>query len=153
SLFFFFCPLTIAGQSEQKPERAEDTFVAQHREAIRKNPEDVSFTLRLEVDKVQFKSGEIISVGVSFTSDSPKAYDVNGRTYDRGGRLDLDKYFLDHKKGVVDPLRDSLPGGAGGGISSNPTLSEKPWKVTFDLNEWFRFDQPGKFRLYVTAPR
>src|SRR5262249_31492830 len=49
-------------------------------------------------------------------------------------------------------LSDYLPG-AGGGISSNPTLSEKPHKMTFDLNEWFRFDQPGKFRLYVTAPR
>jgi hypothetical protein len=53
---------------------------------------------------------------------------------------------------VVDPLRDNLPG-AGGGISSNPTLSEKPHTMTFDLNEWFRFDQAGKFRLYVTAPR
>src|SRR5215813_12831693 len=152
SLLFLLCPLTVVGQSEQKHGGAEDTFVEQHREAARKNPDGVSFTLRIEEDKVQFKPGEIIRVEFSFSSDLPGAYDLDGAMYDRGGRLQLDKYFLDHKKGVVDPLSDYLPG-AGGGISSNPTLSEKPHKMTFDLNEWFRFDQPGKFRLYVTAPR
>ncbi len=151
-LFFLLCPPTAAGQSEQKQDGAEDTFVAQHREAMRKNPEGVSFTLRLEEDKLQFKPGEIIRVEFSFTSDLANAYDLDGATYDRGGRLNLDKYFLDHKNGVVDPLKDYLPG-AGGGIRSNPTLSEKPHKMTFDLNEWFRFDQPGRFRLFVTAPR
>jgi hypothetical protein len=152
ALLFLIRPHTVAGQSEQKSERAEDAFVARHREAVRKNPEGVSFTLRLEEDKVQFKPGEIIRVEFSFTSDAPNVYDLNGATYDRGGRLGLDKYFLDHKKGVVDPLSDRAPG-PGGGIRSDPTLSDKPHKMTFDLNEWFRFDQPGKFRLYVTAPR
>ena len=152
SLLFLLCPLTVIGQSEQKQDGAEDAFVVRHREAVRKNPEGVSFTLRLEEDKLQFKPGEIIRVEFSFTSDSPDAYDLDGATYDRGGRLNLDKYFLDHKNCVVDPLKDYLPG-PGGGIRSNPTLSEKPHKMTFDLNEWFRFDQPGKFRLYVTAPR
>ncbi|HEY9430064.1 MAG TPA: hypothetical protein VI260_01110 [Blastocatellia bacterium] len=113
----------------------------------------MSFTLRLEEDKIQFKPGEIIPVELSFTSDLPDTYDLDSATYDRGGRLNLDKYFLDHKNGVVDPLIDYPPAGAGGGIRSIPTLSEKPHKMTFDLNEWFRFDQPGKFRLYVTAPR
>ena len=129
SLPFVICPLVAAGQPEQKQDKTEDAFVAQHREAARKNPEGVSFTLRLEEDKSQFKPGEVIRVEFSFTSDLPDTYDLDGRTYDRGGRLQLDKYFLDHKTGVADP------------------------KMTFELNEWFRFDQPGRFRLYVTAPR
>src|SRR5262245_64790834 len=112
-LFFLLCPLTVVCQTEQKQDKMEDTFVTQHREAISKNPEGVSFTLRFEEDKVQFKPGELIRVEFSFTSDLPNTYDLNGRAYDRGGRLDIDKYFLDHKKGVVDPLRDSLPGGVG----------------------------------------
>src|SRR5262245_11966819 len=120
ALLFLLCPLTVAGQSEQKPERAEDAFVARNREAVRKNPEGVSFTLSLEEDKIQFKPGEIIRVEFSFTSDAPNVYDLNGATYDRGGRLGLDKYFLDHKKGVVDPLSDRTPG-PGGGIRSDPT--------------------------------
>jgi HEAT repeat protein len=152
SLLFLLFPSTVAGQSELKQDRTDDTFVAQHREAMRKNPEGVSFALRLEEGKVQFKPGEVIRAEFSFTSDLPNTYDLDGATYDRGGRLNLDKYFFDHKNGVVDPLRDYIPG-AGGGISSNPPLSEKPHKMAFDLNEWFRFDQPGKFRLYVTAPR
>jgi hypothetical protein len=153
-MLFLLCPITLAGQSEQKHGQTEDTFVAQHREATRKNPEGVSFTLRLEEDKVQFKPGEIIRVELSFTSNLPDTYNLDSATYDRGGRLGLDKYFLDHKNGVVDPLIDYLPTRDGGGIRPiPPLLSEKPHKITFDLNEWFRFDQPGKFRLYVTAPR
>jgi hypothetical protein len=152
-LFFLPCPLAVAGQSDQKQDSAEDGFVSRHREASQKNPQGVSFTLRFEGDKVQFKPGEVIRAEFSFTSDSPNTYDLDGRTYDRGGRLQLDKYFLDHKNGVVDPLRD-YPIGSRGGISPvPPPLSEKPYKLIFDLNEWFRFDQPGKFRLYVTAPR
>src|SRR5215470_17925504 len=151
-LFFLLCPLTVIGQSEQKQDKMEDTFVTQHREATRKNPEGVSFILRLEEDKSQFKPGEVIRVEFSFTSDLPDTYELNGSTSGRGGILSADKYFLDNKKGVVDPLRD-LPAGGGSEISSNLTLSEKPHKMTFDLNEWFRFDQPGRFRLYVTAPR
>jgi hypothetical protein len=152
SLLFLLFTSIAAGQSEQKQDNAEDAFVAQHREAARKNPEGVSFNLRLEEDKVQFKPGEIIRLEFSFTSSLPGAYRLNGSFYDYGGRLRLDKYFLDHKNGVVDPLRDYMRGG-GGGRWDNPTLSEKPHKMTFDLNEWFRFDQPGRFRLYVTAPR
>jgi hypothetical protein len=148
-MLFLLCPLTLAGQSEQKQGQTEDTFVAQHREATRKNPEGISFTLRLEEDKVQFKPGEIIRVEFSFASDLPDTYDLDVAIYDRR----KDKYFLDHKNGVVDPLRD-YPIGTGGGLSAvPPPLSEKPRKMTFDLNEWFRFDQPGRFRLYVTAPR
>src|SRR5262245_42257672 len=135
-LFFLLCPLTVIGQSEQKRDRTEDTFVIQHREATRKNPEGVSFTLRLEGDRVQLKPGEVVHVEFSFSSDLPETYELNGATYDRGGRLNLDKYFLDHKNGVVDPLRDYRPG-AGGGLSSNPILGEKPHKMSFDLNEWF----------------
>src|SRR5262245_35950156 len=152
-LFFLLCPLTVVCQTEQKQDKMEDTFVTQHREAIRKNPKGVSFTLRFEEDKVQFKPGEIIRVEFSFTSDLPDAYALDGATLDRLASIFLDKYFLDHKKGVVDPLMDYFPGILGGGIKGDPNLSEKPHKMTFDLNEWFRFDQPGRFRLYVTAPR
>src|SRR5262245_42099666 len=149
SLLFFFCPLTVAGQSEQKREKAEDAFVARHREVIRKNPEGVSFTLRFEEDKVQFKPGEIIRVEFGFTSDLPDTYDLDVAAYDRR----KDKYFLDPKNGAVDPLKDH-PIGTGGGLSAvPPLLSEKPRKMAFELNEWFRFDQPGRFSLYVTAPR
>src|SRR5215813_10347016 len=99
SMLFLLFPLTAPGQSEQKQDRTEDTFVAQHREAMRKNPEGVSFTLRIEEDKSQFKPGEVIRVEFSFTSDLPDAYDLDGRTYD----CRKDNYFLDHKNGVVDP--------------------------------------------------
>src|SRR5262249_50762277 len=95
------------------------------------------------------KPGEVIRIEFSFTSDLPDTYDLDVATYD----CRKDNYFLDHKNGVVDPLRDFQIGTGGGLRVVPPPLSEKPRKMTFDLNEWFRFDQPGRFRLYVTAPR
>jgi hypothetical protein len=150
---FLLCPLAVAGQSGKTQDKTEDAFVAQHREATRKNPEGVSFTLRFEGDKTQFKPGEIIRLEFGFTSDLPDTYDLDAATYNRGSGLQPDKYFLDNKDGAVDPLRNS-PSGAGGGLSPIQTLfSEEPYKMIFELNERFRFDQPGRFRLYVTAPR
>src|SRR5215470_11035059 len=93
-LFFLLCTPTVAGQSEQKQDKTEDTFVAQHREAMRKNPEGVTFTLRFEEDKVQFKPGENIRVEFSFTSDLPGAYTLDGETFDRLASICSDKYFL-----------------------------------------------------------
>src|SRR5262245_50876989 len=140
--------------SQQHQAKPEDSFLVQHRQAVQKNPEGVSFTLRIKKDKPQFKPGEMIPVEYSFTSSLPKTYDLDGATYDRVGRLHLDKFFLDQKTGVTDPLGDYLhPGSGMGGIRSDPTLGTKPHIMMFVLNEWFRFDQPGKFRLYVTAPR
>jgi hypothetical protein len=40
-----------------------------------------------------------------------------------------------------------------GGLRSYPELEEKPRVITYEINEWFRFDKTGKYRLYLTSPR
>ena len=40
-----------------------------------------------------------------------------------------------------------------GRLRSNPELEEKPRVITYEINEWFRFDMPGKYRLYLTIHR
>ncbi len=149
--------LATCGWSQPKQDKPEDPFVAQHNRAVRQNPEGASFTLRIlgdRGDKAQFRQGEIISVGYSFTSSLRKTYVLDGMQQDRSGRVDLDKFFLDHREGVVDPLGDYMhPGSSMGGIGYEATLGRKPETLIFDLNQWLRFDKPGKFRLYVTARR
>ncbi len=145
--------------SQQKPNhtnvaiaKPEDDFETKQREGLSKNPEGVVFTLRLAGGKTQFKRGEAIGLVLEFSSSLPKTFRMEGATYDRSGRLDLDKFHLDRQEGIVDPMRDYRRG-MGGGLRSDPDLSEKPSLIHYDLNEWFRFDRVGTYRLYLTSPR
>src|SRR5215475_10420702 len=146
--------LAPAVWSQPKQDKLEDPFITQHRQAVKKNPEGVSFTLRILGDSTRFRQGEIISVEYTFASSLRKTYKLYDMSFDRSGRVHLDNFILDHRKGVVDPLDGYLYSWSSmGGTGGSPTLGRKPETLVLDLNQWLRFDQPGKFRLYVTAAR
>ncbi|HEX8070539.1 MAG TPA: hypothetical protein VF546_11340 [Pyrinomonadaceae bacterium] len=129
---------------------------ARPQEPAARNPAGVTFKLRLKNGQTQFRQGEVIRLELAFSSSVPGVYKLDARSYDRSGRLNTDTFHLTPQAGVVDPLEDyyeSLEAYMGGGLSSTPTLEAKPYVVPADLNEWFRFDRPGRFRLYVTSPR
>jgi hypothetical protein len=44
-------------------------------------------------------------------------YQLDGGFYDRGGRLEIDKYLIDRPDDVADPLKD-YQAGFGGGMRS-----------------------------------
>jgi hypothetical protein len=44
-------------------------------------------------------------------------------------------------------------GGLGGGLRTNPTLSSEPHRIQLALNDWFRFDKPGRYRFYLKSAR
>jgi len=136
--------------------KQESEFEVKRREASSKNLPGLSFTIRLAGARREFRQGEIIRLEMSFSSSLPKKYEMEGRTWDRSGRLDDDEFHIDPADGFSDPMYDhfhsgfGLMGGGGGGVF---TLEVKPCLITYDLNEWFRFDRPGKYRLYVASPR
>src|SRR5262249_11894017 len=75
------CSLAAPGYAQQKQGEAEDQFLAEHSRTVRKNPEGVSFTLRVlgdGGDKSHFKPGEVISLELSFSSDLQNTYDLDG---------------------------------------------------------------------------
>jgi len=136
--------------------RQESEFEVKRREASSKNPPGLSFTIRLAGAKREFRQGEIIRLEMSFSSSLPKRYEMEGRTWDRSGRLDQDDFHIDPADGFSDPMYDHFHSGfgsMGGGGGGAFTLEVKPRLITYDLNEWFRFDRPGKYRLYVASPR
>lgn len=116
------------------------------------SPPDVSFTIRFVNDQKQFRQGEVIRLEMRFASSSPETYRLDRATYDRSGRLNLDNFHIEPTTGFTDPMRDHLSF-IGGGLRGTPDLEEKPYVIVYDLNEWFRFDQPGTYRLYLTSPR
>lgn len=136
----------------QKP----DAFAASQKQAAAQNPPGVSFVVRIKGGQTRFRQGELIRLELAFSSTLPDAYHLDSATYDRSGRLEIDAFHLDPQGGASDPLRDYFNfrnGFMGGGLRGNPALGAKPYVVTADLNEWYRFDRPGRYRLYVTSGR
>lgn len=126
--------------------------------AVAQPPGDspVTLTLRLAEGRRQFRPGELIPIELEFSSATPKRFTVDGATYDRSGRLAIDEFVIDRIDDVSDPMLDYFAasgGSIGGGIRGMGVLGEKPFTVTLDLNDWFRFDKPGSYTLAVKTRR
>jgi hypothetical protein len=134
-----------------------DGFAKHQQELADRNPETLTFSVKLTDAKTQFHVGEKIRLELSFASSLPETYVFDNATYDRSGRLDIDSFVVDRTEGITDPLYDyyhkSLGGFMGGGLRGIGALTTKPQIVDYDLNEWLRFDKPGAYRLYVISHR
>jgi len=116
----------------------------------------VTLTLRTADGRKQFHPGETIPIELEFASTIAGRFVVDGATYDRSGRLTIDTYKITPDRGVVDPLLDYLASFGdflGGGIRGMGVLGDKPFVVKLQLNEWFRFDEPGIYALSVRSGR
>ena len=116
----------------------------------------VTLTLRIAGGQIRFHTGEIIPIELVFTSQSPNRFVLDSATYDRSGRLTLDEFHVEPIDRVSDPLLDYFAAAAGfigGGIRGMPVLNDQPTIVKLELNEWFRFDHPGTYRLSVRSRR
>jgi hypothetical protein len=129
-------------------------FDDEHAAAVAKNPPGIHFEIRLAGASSRFFQGEPIPIELAFSSNLPRTYQLDGALYDRSGRLEVDKYVLDPDDGP-DPLADYFDGGLrlGGGLRQSPVLGAEPHRMTFTLNEWKRFDKPGRHRLFVWSTR
>lgn len=136
------------------PALCGETFDEQHSRDIASNPPDLQF--RLSTANGQYRIGERIPIRLEFSSTSPDKYKLNAATYDRGGRLYCEE-FVTEQKDVKDPYADyfglGVLGGIGGGLRSYPVLTPEPVGIDLDLNDWFRFDVPGQYRLYLKSDR
>ena len=157
-LLFASCFYAVSAQSNSSRDNQEvDEFIREHNEKRAKNPDGLLFTVRLKDKRKQFHHGEVITLELSFASSKPATFTLDAATYDRSGRLHSDGFRLDPRDGVVDPLHDyfhsKLDGFIMGGLRSIPDLTDKPYLITVELNEWQRIDKPGHYRLYVVSGR
>ena len=118
-------------------------------------PSDVSVQLSLKNGQTVFREGEIIAFVAEYSSTSEKKYYLSTRNYDRSGRLDgLEVFCIDPDK-ATDPLSDYFNGVMcfiGGGLSGEQDLSDKPYFVNLELNEWKSLS-PGSYRLSIVSHR
>lgn len=120
-------------------------------------PDGVTLRLALADGRQQYRIGEIIPMRLTFTTVQGSNYSIDLANYDRSGRLDIDTFQVSPAEGWSDPLAYYYDSGLfsfmGGGIRSVPKLGPEAVNVDADLNEWFRFDRPGHFRVIVTSHR
>jgi hypothetical protein len=116
---------------------------------------DVSLQLFLKDGQTVFRQGEIIALTAEYSSSAAKKYYLDTRNYDRSGRLDgMEVLCIDPDSGQ-DPLSDYFNGAMGflgGGLGGEQDLSEKPYIINIELNEW-RLLSPGSYRLSVLSHR
>ena len=150
----------VLAQSASVPESQDkqvDPYIRQYNERRAKNPEGLLFTVRLKDSRKQFHHGEMIALELSFASTKRDTFTLDAATYDRSGRLHSDGFALDPRDGAVDPIADyfnsELDSFMLGGLRGIPDLTEKPYLITVELNEWQRIDRPGRYRLYVVSSR
>src|SRR5258708_39264679 len=65
-----------------------------------------------------------------------------------------ESFLIRPESGWVDPLKVWFgSGGIMGGLRGIGVLSGEPIFVALDLNEWVRFDRPGKYKVRVRSGR
>ena len=145
-----------------RPAGAAPDFEAARLNAVAANPPGVSLTLSLPPGRTQFHQGEVIPLTAVFASRLPKAYRLNaGPGLSGSGGRELpwnsDTFQVDNTTGAVDPLaayyaHEFGTFGSGGGPQFQD-LTEQPVPIPYTLNEWLRFDAPGRYRVYLTSGR
>lgn len=123
-------------------------------DTVRHSP-DVRLQVQTESSRTQFRIGEIIPLNLSFTSSAVRKYQLNMAAYDRSGRMSYEKFMVEPDGASSDPLRAYFAYGGfmEGGLTNFKFLSQEPTVISLDLNEWVRFDRPGKYRLRIVSNR
>jgi hypothetical protein len=110
-------------------------------------------TIRLKGGQTRFQLGETVTIELGYGAEPGAPVDSPLEHPDRPG-LAVDELRLEPRIGVVDPLQDYLA--SLGGWERPPPRSVRfieaggSWRAV-EINEWFQFEKPGKYRLTVLA--
>jgi hypothetical protein len=119
------------------------------------SPDGVFLTIRTADGRTRFGQNEIVRLDMAFSGRAAGLHALNLATYDRSGRLGIDRVCIDPADGTVDPLGDYYAsfGFVGGGLSGGRNLAPDPFVLQLDVNEWHRFVRPGRYRMQVRSGR
>ena len=108
--------------------------------------------LTLRTDKAQYEQGEAIPMTLRYTYDGARALSVLVVTYNRSGRIQEFGFQATDAAGKAVPDPTPFRGGIGGGLRSETKLTPKqPYAQTVTLNEWLRFDAPGRYTVTASS--
>ena len=136
-----------------------DPFLEGHRAAVARNLSRVAFEIRFKSGRTTFNPREPIEIELVF--DPPSVVDDAPWEAPCRGGWALAAVVIDWLDAVATPrswlcndLAERIPLGVlagvpGGTIGGTPV--RLPRVLTLTVNDWYRFDQPGPYRIYVQS--
>src|SRR5690348_8920326 len=119
-------------------------------------PSDITFQVSTRNSQARFRIGEVINLELRFSSNTARKYHLDTASYDRSGRMSTEQFDVSPATGWSDPLAvyfHAFAGFIGGGLRGTKDLSAQPEVIELQLNEWVRFDQPGRYRVTIDSSR
>jgi hypothetical protein len=158
TLAMSWAPATLAAA---RP--SADAFLDAHRVAVGLNRPDVDFQIRFKDGRTAFNPREPIVLELTFDTQLGL---VDFMPLDPCRDWALADVMIDLLEGLGTPQRtlcgdltgripmgvlSGRPGGALAGVGGSPPPRLAPRVLTLTVNDWYRFDRPGTFRLYVRS--
>jgi hypothetical protein len=110
-------------------------------------------TIRLKGGQNQFQLGETITIELGYGAEPGAPVSPYSGPVERPG-LAVDELRLEPRTGVEDPLQDflsSVGGWDGPPPRHMPFIDAGGSWRSAEINDWFQFQKPGKYRLTVLA--
>ena len=108
--------------------------------------------LTLRTDKAAYEQDEAIPITLRYTYDGTRALSVLVVTYNRSGRIQEFGFQATDTAGKTVPDPTPFRGGMGGGLRGETKLTPtRPYEQTVTLNEWLRFDAPGRYTVIAES--
>ena len=113
------------------------------------SPEVPGLKLEILLPKKTYEIGEPIEITLKHSYSGEERLAIWHVTYDRCGRIMDFGFTAKDEEGdaVPDPIGGHLGGFGGGMRSSGPLAPGRHWEQPVVVNEWLRFDRPGRYRV------
>ena len=125
---------------------------AQIQSALPATPGPVKLELRFGSGQSQFHLGEVIPVELKFSSSEHRKYSMGEDCTPRQSYLFHAPPEFRDRQAEMDAAQ-MMDIGNCHGFSSEVDPAETPIVINKVLNEWFRIDTPGKYRISATSNR
>jgi len=118
-----------------------------------------SFSLHMETNQSQFRTGEAIGLTLIFEmthdTDAPsgsQSWMITLRGHDRSVLgFERDRFIVTPEAGTRDPWSYRLHEGIAYSGPGGSRLSDKPLVLDIDLNQWVRFERPGHYTVHALS--
>ena len=133
---------------------AEPEFFPAHAKAVAANPAGMSFTIELAGRKTQFHVGELIPLDIVYEFRHAGAYLINdGLASGSGTARLLEVFRVTPQAGTRARTSDEPNFHRWAGGTPLETKTDHVYRYRVALNEWRRFDKPGRYRFYSDSAR
>ncbi|MBC8869340.1 MAG: hypothetical protein H8E44_07970 [Planctomycetes bacterium] len=133
---------------------AEPEFLAAQAEAVAVNPEGASFAIELVDPQTQFRVGQLIPLDLVHTFGEPSEFLINdGLASGSGTARLLEVFRVSPQTGTRQQTSDKPNFYHWAGGTPREPKTDRVYRYRVYLNEWRRFDKPGKYRFYSVSAR